>query len=80
VWAEGVWKLAWFFDDEDVSVDFVRARGFLVVLAPFAPEKAGSRAFAGFAIVQFEPSTPHQTGMAARSPRTPIKLIIRLML
>jgi len=34
VWAEAVWKLAWFLDDEDVSVDFVEARGFGVILTP----------------------------------------------
>lgn len=42
LWAEGVWKLAWFLTDEDVSVDIVEAPGFWVALAPDAPERAES--------------------------------------
>ena len=39
---EGVWKLTWFLDEEDISVDFVEAPGIWVILAPYAPERADS--------------------------------------
>ncbi|MFV1808911.1 type II toxin-antitoxin system YoeB family toxin [Phaeobacter sp. JH18-17] len=40
--AEGLWKLAWFLDDEDVSVDFVEAAGSRNTLASYTPERAES--------------------------------------
>ena len=32
--------MAWFLEDEDVSVDFVEETGFWVTLVPYAPAKA----------------------------------------
>jgi len=42
LWAEGVWKLVRFLDEEDVPVDFVEAPGFWTIVAPYSPEGAES--------------------------------------